>query len=209
MAQRRGGRVQPPDMGRKRHPDAAPCGSATADDGTGKDAFLRAVAGVKPLPAAAPPPRPAPPPPIPVQSHLDDAAVLDELMHPLGDDLLLENGEEWIYLQDGLPRALLRDLRRGRFRIQENLDLHGCSVDEARQAIGEFLLEARRWRWRCVRIIHGKGLGSPGRVPVLKRMVGQWLIRRKEVLAFAQARPQEGGGGAVIVLLQWPGRHFA
>lgn len=206
MAQRRRGGAWPPDMGRRRHADAAPAGSAGADDDTGKDAFLRAVAGVKPLPAAAPPPRPAPPPPIPVQSHLDDAAVLDELMHPPGDDLLLENGEEWIYLQDGMPRALLRDLRRGRFRIQEDLDLHGCSVDEARQAISEFLLEARRWRWRCVRIIHGKGLGSPGGVPVLKRLVGQWLIRRREVLAFAQAPHREGGAGAVLVLLDGKGR---
>ncbi len=165
--------------------------------------FLRAVADVRPLPAPPPPARPAPPPPLPLQRYRDEMAVLETLGHPLNSDAALESGDEWLYLRPGLSPALLRDLRRGRFRTQERLDLHGCTVEEARTELRVFLREARQRRWTCVCIIHGKGLGSPGRIPVLKRLVGGWLMRHQEVLAFAQARPGEGGGGALQILLGW------
>ena len=168
--------------------------------------FLQAVTDVRPLPAPPPPPRPAPPPPLPLQRHQDDMAVLEALSGGLHSDDILESGDGWLYLRPGLSPALLRDLRRGRFRIQERLDLHGCTVEEGRAELSAFLREARQWRWTCVCIIHGKGLGSPGRIPVLKRLVGGWLMRHQEVLAFAQARPEEGGGGALRVLLGWPRR---
>ena len=96
-------------------------------------------------------------------------------------------------------------LRAGYWSIQRQLDLHGLRTDEAREALGEFVRVAHRTGLRCVRVVHGKGLGSPGKTPVLKSRVQRWLVQKKEVLAFVQARPAEGGAGALVVLLQ-PGR---
>jgi DNA-nicking Smr family endonuclease len=95
----------------------------------------------------------------------------------------------------------LRDLRRGRWVVQAKLDLHGMNRDEARLAVGEFLHDCRARDLRCLRVVHGKGLRSPGREPVLKKLVLGWLAQHREVLAFCQARAAEGGAGAVIVLL--------
>jgi DNA-nicking Smr family endonuclease len=95
-------------------------------------------------------------------------------------------------------------LRRGRWVTQEKLDLHGMNRDEARHAVVSFLRECRDRGHRCVRIVHGKGLSSPGREPVLKKLVLGWLTQRSEVLAFCQARTVEGGAGAVVVLLAAP-----
>jgi DNA-nicking Smr family endonuclease len=92
-------------------------------------------------------------------------------------------------------------LRRGRWVTQEKLDLHGMNRTEARDAVVTFLAECRDHGYRCVRIVHGKGLSSPGREPVLKGLVLGWLSQRREVLAFCQARAAEGGAGAVMVLL--------
>ncbi|MFA7496614.1 MAG: Smr/MutS family protein [Acidithiobacillus sp.] len=172
-----------------------------------KACFQEAVADVKPLVAPPLPPRPAPPPPLALQQHRDEEAVLSALNDGPNSDEVLDTGDEWLYLRQGQPPSLLRDLRRGRFRIQERLDLHGCTVEEARTELSAFLHEAKKWRWACVCIIHGKGLGSPGRVPVLKRLIGGWLMRHSEVLAFAQARPEEGGSGALRVLLGWRSRN--
>ena len=96
---------------------------------------------------------------------------------------------------------VLKDLRRGRWVVQEKLDLHGLNRDQAKEAVVTFLAECRQHGHRCVRIVHGKGLSSPGREPVLKRLVLGWLTQRSDVLAFCQARAAEGGAGAVVVLL--------
>ena len=96
-------------------------------------------------------------------------------------------------------------LRAGQWSIQRQLDLHGLRVDEAREALGQFIRLSHRTGIRCVRVVHGKGLGSPGKTPVLKGRVLRWLVQKKEVLAFVQARPAEGGAGALVVLLQ-PGK---
>ena len=147
------------------------------------------------------------PPAIPRQSAGDARAALQETLH--GSDLLdlqLEGGDQASWLRPGLPRALLRDLRCGRWVVQDKLDLHGMNRDEARLAFGSFLHDCQAAGARCARIVHGKGLGSPGREPVLKRLVLGWLMQRREVLAFCQARAAEGGAGAVIVLLAAPAR---
>jgi DNA-nicking Smr family endonuclease len=86
--------------------------------------------------------------------------------------------------------------------VQSHLDLHGMNRDEARHHVALFLAECLQQGQRCVRIVHGKGLGSPGREPVLKKLVQGWLAQRKEVLAFCQARPADGGAGAVVLLLR-------
>jgi len=107
-----------------------------------------------------------------------------------------------VFLRPGLPRDILRKLRRTHWVIQDVLDLHGLTGDEAAEATAEFLAECKKRGLRCVRIVHGKGNGSPGREPVLKAKVRSWLVQRAEVLAFAQARASEGGHGALVVLLR-------
>jgi DNA-nicking Smr family endonuclease len=92
-------------------------------------------------------------------------------------------------------------LRRGHWSIQHQLDLHGLTRDEAREALAQFVREAGRRGLRCLRVVHGKGHGSPGRQPVLKAKVQRWLAQCAEVIAFAQASGPEGGAGALIVLL--------
>ncbi|MGH8848032.1 MAG: Smr/MutS family protein, partial [Polaromonas sp.] len=89
----------------------------------------------------------------------------------------------------------------GGWSIQGQLDLHGLRREDAREALGQFIKDAHKTGWRCVRVVHGKGLGSPGKTPVLKGKVQSWLIQKQEVLAFVQARPAEGGAGALVVLL--------
>ena len=141
-------------------------------------------------------------PAIPRHSLQDRIATLNESLH--GSDLLdlqLEGGDQAAWLQPSLPKSLLRDLRRGRWVVQAKLDLHGMNRNEARSEVSAFLADCLHRGQRCVRIVHGKGIRSPGREPVLKKPVKGWLSQRKEVLAFCQARAAEGGAGAVIVLL--------
>ena len=99
-------------------------------------------------------------------------------------------------------RGKRQKLRRGEWVIQDHLDLHGARVDEARELLAGFLREALRRGFRCVRIVHGKGLGSKDKVPVLKGKARVWLAQREEVIAFCQARPAQGGSGALVVLLR-------
>jgi len=116
--------------------------------------------------------------------------------------LEIEAGDEWSYARPGLSRQTLRRLRRGYWGIQDNLDLHGYTSDKARQELVAFLDACTRNKYRCVRVIHGKGLSSKNREPVLKIRIGNWLMQRGEVLAFCQAKPEDGGGGAILILLK-------
>jgi DNA-nicking Smr family endonuclease len=114
----------------------------------------------------------------------------------------VETGEELSYRRNGIAADVLRKLRRGQWAIQDDLDLHGLVVDDARALLAAFLAQAVRRGLRCVRVVHGKGYRSAGGEPVLKGKVAGWLAQRDEVLGFVQARPQDGGGGAVVVLLR-------
>ena len=98
----------------------------------------------------------------------------------------------------GEDRGVYRSTDGG---IQRHIDLHGLRTDEARETLGQFLREAHQQGVRCVRVVHGKGLGSPGRTPVLKGRVLRWLVQKNEVMVFVQARPAQGGAGALLVLL--------
>ena len=164
--------------------------------------FRAAVAGAKPILSDKIHHEPPPPPAIPRQRRRDEAAALAESLHPAPLELGLEGGDEPTFLRPGLARGVLRDLRRGRWVVQDHLDLHGATRDEARPLLADFLAEALRRGLRCVRIVHGKGLGSPGREPVLKGWVRVWLAQRPEVLAYCQARAAEGGSGALVALLK-------
>jgi DNA-nicking Smr family endonuclease len=106
------------------------------------------------------------------------------------------------YVRHGLGSDVLGKLRRGHWSLQAELDLHGMTVDEAHDALADFLVDARNRGYRCVRVIHGKGLTSPGREPILKGKVRKWLSHWDEVLAYAEAPRHAGGGGAVVVLLK-------
>ena len=98
--------------------------------------------------------------------------------------------------------SLLKKLRAGRYAVQSEIDLHGLTVAEAKSELGAFLSEAQQRRHLCVRVIHGKGLRNADGPPRLKPAVNQWLQRNRQVLAFCSARVQDGGTGAVYVLLK-------
>jgi len=172
----------------------------TADD---DKVFRDAVRDVRPIRA---PNRVAPfrskPAPIPAKRLEDEQAVLAELAHLALDGDEVEIEDDATFLRPGLPRDILRKLRRTHWVIQDTLDLHGLTGDEAVAETAVFLAACKREGRRCVRIVHGKGLRSPGREPVLKRRIRKLLTRRDEVLAFAEPRALHGGGGAVVVLLQ-------
>jgi DNA-nicking Smr family endonuclease len=148
-----------------------------------------------------------PPRPIPVQRLRDDKQVLqDSLSDQMPMEVGLETGEELVFLRNGLSNQILKKLRRGYWATQDHLDLHGLRTEEARTLLVSFLNDALKHGLRCVRIVHGKGLRSRNAEPVLKRKIGNWLYQRDEVLAFVQARAEDGGGGAVMVLLKAKGR---
>jgi DNA-nicking Smr family endonuclease len=177
---------------------------AQAPDDDDLSAFLAEVGDARPLKAKprASHARPAPPP-IPRQSLLSEQeALADSLSDSLPADLEVETGEELSYRRNGIASDVLRKLRRGQWAIQDDLDLHGLVVDDARALLAAFLAQAVRRGLRCVRVVHGKGYRSASGEPVLKGKVAGWLAQRDEVLAYIQARPQDGGGGAVVVLLR-------
>jgi DNA-nicking Smr family endonuclease len=146
---------------------------------------------------------PDPVAPIPAQRQLDDQRVLKEAISDEFDaSTLLEVDDALSFRRPGVGIDVARKLRRGEWTIQSEIDLHGLRSDDAREALADFLREAMRQGMRCVRVVHGKGLGSPGKTPVLKGKVHSWLVQKNEVLAFVQARGDEGGAGAVVVLLK-------
>ncbi|MEN9768854.1 MAG: hypothetical protein RLZZ180_484 [Pseudomonadota bacterium] len=167
--------------------------------------FARSVGPVRPLAGKHRQNRPvaaARPQPVPVQHRLDEQAVMREALSDDFDvETLLDTDEALSYRRPGLGPDVVRKLRRGGWRLQGQIDLHGLRREDARQALADFIREANKQGWRCVRVVHGKGLGSPGKTPVLKGRVQSWLVQKKEVLAFVQARPAEGGAGALVVLL--------
>jgi len=168
--------------------------------------FRNAVRDVSPLPAADKVSKSAKtkPPPIAPRIREDEQSQPGYL--PTRDfSGEIEPGDEWSFLRPGLSHQTLRRLRRGHWGIQAQLDLHGYTRDEALRELIEFLDDSHRRGFRCVRVIHGKGLGSRNQEPVLKARIGGWLSQRTDVLAFCQARPEDGGGGAVLVLLRSSG----
>ena len=114
---------------------------------------------------------------------------------------LLDIDETLSFRRPGVGIDVTRKLRKGHWTIQRELDLHGLRREDAREALAAFIRESVKQGLRCVRVVHGKGLGSPGKTPVLKGKVQGWLIQKNEVLAFVQAKPAEGGAGAMLVLL--------
>ena len=168
-----------------------------------KDLFARAAGTVKPLPDKRKVlhkiERKMP---LAMQYQKDEIAVLREAISDEFDvSTLLEIDEHLSFRRPGIGPDVTRRLRRGDWSIQRQLDLHGLRRDDAREVLSIFIREAHNHGIRCVRVIHGKGLGSPGKAPILKSRVHSWLVQKNEVLAFVQAKPADGGAGALVVLL--------
>jgi len=143
------------------------------------------------------------PKPVPVQRIADEKRVLQEsLSDEFSVENLLDTDDQLSFRRDGIGPDIVKKLRRGHWVIQDELDLHGMRRDEAREMVVEFLKMASMRGIRCIRIVHGKGLGSVNNEPVLKKLVFKWLVQRADVMAFCQAKPVDGGGGAVVVLLK-------
>jgi DNA-nicking Smr family endonuclease len=186
-------------------PAAAPAAPRRAE--TDEDLFLAEMAGtqkidgrtrvgVEPTPPRAKP-RPS-----------DDAEVLAQLADLCGGDGAFDIADSDEYIEgvaDGIDKRLLRRLRAGEYAMQAHVDLHGLTREEAREKVGRFIVDSRRAGRRCVLIVHGRGLHSKDQIPVLKQALRGWLERghiARSVLAFATARPADGGAGAVYVLLR-------
>jgi len=172
--------------------------------------FRRAVADAVPLPPTGRVvPAPAAVAPIARQFEQDETRALAEsLSDEIDVERLLDTDEALSFRRPGVGPDVPRRLRRGDWVIQREIDLHGFRVDEAREALAAFLADCGKREVRCVRIVHGKGLGSVNREPVLKGKVLRWLAQRDQVLAFCQAGPSDGGSGALVALLR-PGPPLA
>jgi DNA-nicking Smr family endonuclease len=166
--------------------------------------FVRAVGAVQRLPVHNQVKLEGPgPAPIAHQRHKDNAAVLrDCLSDEFDASTLLDTDDALSFRRPGIGRDVIHKLRKGDWSIQREIDLHGLRSDEARVALAEFIRLAHRQGLRCLRVVHGKGLGSPGKTPVLKSKVHSWLVQKNQVMAFVQAKPAEGGAGALLVLLK-------
>lgn len=146
---------------------------------------------------------PTPIAPIAKQREKDNQQVMiDSLSDHFGVEQLLETDQDLSYRAHGIGQDILNKLRRGHWTVQAQLDLHGLRVEQARLQTSQFLRTSSELGLRCVRVVHGKGLGSKDKQPVLKTKVRSWLIQKQEVLAFVTARPAEGGNGALVVLLK-------
>jgi len=169
--------------------------------------FSNAVGRVTALPPHAradlQPTRPAPEP---LQRQRDEQAALREAMSDEVDvESLLLTDDGLSFRRPGVSQDVVNRLRLGHWALQAQIDLHGLRRDEAREQLAAFVRDCTRRGQRCLRVVHGKGHGSPGREPVLKAKVQRWLAQCGEVVAFTQARGSEGGAGALIVLLAGSG----
>jgi DNA-nicking Smr family endonuclease len=166
--------------------------------------FARAVGVVQRMPlneqALIQSPAPAP---VATQRQKDEEAVLrDSLSDEFDASTLLDTDDMLSFRRPGIGRDVTHKLRKGDWSIQAEVDLHGLRTEEARAALSDFIRRAHRQGLRCLRVVHGKGLGSPGKTPVLKSKVHSWLVQKNQVMAFVQAKPAEGGAGALVVLLK-------
>ncbi|MEM8548980.1 MAG: Smr/MutS family protein [Pseudomonadota bacterium] len=164
--------------------------------------FREAVDGARPLQHDRAEPHRSAPPPRAEMRRRDDVDVLEESLNADIEAIEWRNGDGLRYRRPEIGERVLRKLARGQFRVEAELDLHGYTVREAREVLKDFLRDCRLEHWRCVRVIHGKGLGSGHRGPRIKGSVDGWLRRSDQVAAFVSARQVDGGSGALYVLLR-------
>jgi DNA-nicking Smr family endonuclease len=176
------------------------------------EAWAQALSGVSPLPGGPGVVEPPPPPPASGPFWHPDLDALKELEALVSGEAPFDLADSDEFIEGrvpGLDADIVRRLRQGDYAVQGHIDLHGMTRDEARAAVDAFLREARRAGKRCVLLVHGRGIHSRDQVPILKEALKSWLATARfgrHVLAFATARPVDGGGGAVYVLLRRPGK---
>ena len=168
--------------------------------------FRRAMDGVQPLDHRKEPPRRKKPAPRARFTRAEERDVLWESLHGALDPADIESGDELSYRRPGIQPGVLKKLRRGRYRVEDELDLHGLIVPDAARVLREFVQDRSQAGVRCIRVIHGKGKRSGHKGPVLKPKVARWLRNMDAVLAYATSTPADGGTGAVYVLLRNPRR---
>jgi DNA-nicking Smr family endonuclease len=167
--------------------------------------FLSAMDGVQQMTDRGEAPTPNPRLPEIIDENAEALAELAQMVAGQGSFEMAGSDTSIEGSAPGIDARLLRSLRRGDFSLQGQLDLHGMSAAQAQEAVERFLSESRRAGKRCVLIVHGRGLNSPDQIPVLKQRLQGWLNQKRigqMVLAFATARPQDGGAGALYVLLR-------
>jgi|GEM_PF-698121 len=165
--------------------------------------FRKAVGDVKPVPNDRAASTRKPPPPRPRKLELDEQRVMHDAMHEGREPDDRDFGEHLSWCRSGVQKRVLKKLRGGYYAIQAELDLHGLTTSEAKAAMQAFIIKTSLERGSCcVRIIHGKGHKSATDAPVLKPFTAGFLRGRRDVLAYTSARPADGGGGALYVLLR-------
>ncbi len=166
------------------------------------DLFRRAMSGAKPIKTAE---RVAPavrkPKPKARFARADEAAALRESLAADVDESEAASGEAMRFHRQSVGRRTMRKLARGKYAVQAEIDLHGMTVEEAKPRLADFIEYNARSGKTCVRVVHGKGLGSGERGPRLKPSVNRWLRKWNYVLAFVSTRQVDGGAGAIYVLL--------
>jgi len=169
------------------------------------DLFRRAMSDAKPLRSEerVHPPKKKPSPKARF-ARADKEKVLRESLQADIDTMESGNADSMRYHRQSVGRRTMRKLARGKFSIQAEIDLHGMTIAEAKPRLADFIDYSARQGLLCVRVVHGKGLGSGHRGPVLKNSVNRWLRKWDTVLAFVSARQVDGGTGALYVLLQRP-----
>ena len=142
------------------------------------------------------------PPPVPNQTILSQQDALNKMANDPFDVPDIEIGDELFFKREGVQQQIMRKLRRGKYAIESELDLHGMTVSIAKKELDDFLSHCQSTNRRCIRIIHGKGHGSVNKIPVLKNKLNEWLQKYDSILAFCSAPPNDGGTGAVYVLIK-------
>ncbi len=134
------------------------------------------------------------------QATQEQEKIIDGLSSEAVD--LVESGEELLFAAPGVQLRLMKRLKQGHVPWESGLDLHGYTIDQARDEVSRFLRDAARQRMRCVIIVHGKAHTQTGQAPLIKSYVNEWLRRSPGVLAFCSAQQRDGGTGALYVLLK-------
>ena len=130
----------------------------------------------------------------------DQPLVIDGL----SDQFVIDVGaeDELMWRRDGVQEAQMRKLKLGQVPFEGSLDLHGMSVEKARETLWDFIAEATRLEVRCVRVTHGKAARLDGKRPMIKSHVNTWLRQHPQVLGFTSCNARHGGTGAVYVMLK-------